>query len=62
MNEKKVWYTIEKVDNMWIVWKNARSKSEDRGSEYCRGIFKSTERKDCVEYCKKNNIKTSRCA
>lgn len=49
-------YTIEKINGIWRVWKNVES---ERG--FCIGqIYTGKSRKDCLNYCKDNNIKTSR--
>ena len=47
------WYTIEKNNGKWTVWFNHISGG-------CHGVFSSTNRKDCIEYCKENNLKVSR--
>lgn len=51
-----IYYTLEKNNGKWVVWKN----SERERSFGCIGIFDSNSKKECQEYCKKNNIKLSR--
>ena len=56
----EIWYTIEKNNNKWTVWKNTMIWNKTHGCGGCKGIFSSTSRKDCIEYCKENNLKVSR--
>lgn len=60
MESREVWYSIEKGDNIWVVWKNVESKGNQKGGLGFRGIFQSVNRRDCVNFCKENGIKTSR--
>ena len=60
MENKEVWYTIEKRNNIWIVWRNVDKKHGDMGVIGSRRLFSSIKRIDCVNWCKDNNIKTSR--
>ena len=49
----KIWYTIEKSSNGYTVWRNKVGK-QSMGSNR---IYTSKNKKDCIEYCKENNIK-----
>ena len=53
MNKIEVWYTIEKSNGVWVVWMN----KESNNSYGSYGIYKSQKKKECIEYCKKSNIK-----
>ena len=56
----KIWYTLEKANGKWTVWENTETWYGTHGGCGCRGIYSSTSRKDCIEYCKENNLKVSR--
>lgn len=47
------WYTLEKNNNIWTIWYN---KEVDNGYGSL-GLYSSKRKKDCVDYCRKNNIK-----
>ena len=51
-----IYYTLERNNGKWVVWKN----SEHERSSGCMGLFESESKKECIEYCKKQNIKISR--
>ena len=59
MSEKKIskWYTIEKVDKVFVLWFNKEYKTTTHGSYGSYGIFSSLKKKDVIEYCKEHNIK-----
>ena len=52
----KVWYTIEKSSNGYTVWMNKESK-QSMGS---LGIYTAKKKKECIEYCKENDIKVKK--
>lgn len=49
---KERYYTISENNGKWCVWINV----EDKHSFGCTSIFKANSRKECVNYCKDNNI------
>jgi hypothetical protein len=51
-----IYYTLEKNNDKWVVWKNVE-KDRSCGSI---GIYKSVSKLECKEYCKENDIKLSR--
>lgn len=53
MEHFKKWYTIEKSTNKWVVWLNGESE-HTYGS---KGIFRDINKKECINFCEKNNIK-----
>ena len=57
MNKIEVWYTIEKHNGIWTVWKNKEHKEADKGSYGSLGIYSAKTKKDCLYYCQLNNIK-----
>lgn len=52
-----VWYTIEKNNNGYTVWRNQESIEKDKGGGGCLGIYTGRTKKECLQYCKEHNIK-----
>lgn len=52
----KTWYTIEKSANGYTVWMNKEGE-QSLGS---LGVFTAKKKKECVAYCKENNIKVKK--
>ena len=57
MSRTNIWYTIEKNQNGYTIWKNKESQDTDRGGYGSLGLFTSQFKKDCIDYCKKHKIK-----
>ena len=53
---KEIYYTISKNNDKWVVWKNI----DNIHSYGSTSIFKGNSRKDCIKYCKDNNIPITR--
>lgn len=47
-----IYYTLEKNNGKWIVWKNS-VRERSFGSA---GIFKALKKSECENWCKENNI------
>jgi len=56
MKKISEWYTIEKNNGVWVVWYYKESDS----SYGSLGLYSSKKKKDCIDYCKKNNIKVEK--
>ena len=52
MNNIKVNYTLEYNNKIWTVWRN----KEGNHSIGCIGIYHSSSKNDCIEYCKNKGI------
>ena len=55
---KDIYYTLERFEDQFIVWLNVEchDKENGTGSFGLLRKFKGT-RKECLNYCNKNNIK-----
>lgn len=51
-----VYYTIEKHNDIYTLWKNVEIKKENKGSFGCYGLISGTLKK-CKEYASKNGIR-----
>jgi len=56
----KIWYTIEKSTNGYTIWENKEKLYNNHGRCGCKKIYTSINRKECIEYCKNNNIKVKK--
>lgn len=57
MIKAKEWYTLEKANGLWTIWKNTEVEKASGGSGGCKAIYKSQNKQDSVNYCKENKIK-----
>lgn len=56
----KIWYTIEKSSNGYTVWKNKDNMHTKRGGFGVSKEYAGLTKKECIEYCKKNNIRVKK--
>ncbi len=54
--KENIYYTIEKVREIWVVWKNVEIKKKDRGSYGSYNLFSGTL-KDCKKYAGENKLR-----
>ena len=52
-----MWYTLEKANGIWTIWCNKSNEQETHGGYGSSKVYDSTNKKDCLEYCKINKIK-----
>lgn len=55
-----IWFTIEKSSNGYTVWRNKEKNCGTHGSYGSNKVYGASTKKECIEYCKKNNIKVSK--
>ena len=53
----KIWYTLEKNNGIWTLWKNKEVELINHGSYGSSKVYDSYDYESCIEYCKINNIK-----
>jgi hypothetical protein len=52
-----VWYTLERANHIWTVWKNKEQDNENHGGYGSSRIYSSFSKDDCLDFCKENKIK-----
>ena len=57
MKELKVWYELKYHNKEWTVWRFKEANYNDHGGYGSLGVYTSNKKEDCLDYCKKNNIK-----
>lgn len=57
MYKMKLWYSLEKNNGVWTIWLNSEGEGDNRGSGGCKKIYSSTDKANCLNYCKENKIK-----
>ena len=56
-----IWYTIEKHNNIYTVWRNKEQYGEkNKGGYGSLGLYSNKSKKKCLEYCKENKIRVER--
>ena len=50
-------YTIEKNADGYTIWFNKKNQKDTSGGYGFLGVFNAPTKKECLEYCNKNNIK-----
>lgn len=56
----KIWYTLERANGIWTIWKNKERILKGRGGFGCSKVYSSSEKEDCLNYAEINKIKLKR--